>query len=339
MTKEGKLGWGIIGTSTIAREHLIPSIRAQDDSDVVAVMSSSPSRGEEFAASEQIPRSHETLDALLADPAVDAVYISTTNELHKDQTIRAAAAGKHVLCEKPLALTVADARAMVDACVEAGVIMATNHHLREAATLRTVRDAIADGRIGRPVAAMVFQAIYLRPQLHTWRTNKPSAGGGAVLDVGVHCADTLRFLLDDEPEEMSAFTQSTGLASQGLEDHGMAVVRFSKGLIASFHMGHNMQFAGTGVEVHGTEGSIVARGVLTQQPVGEVILLTEEGEETLDCDHEPAYRRTVRRFNDAVRNGGRPAASGEDGLRSLAVALAIREAAATGQRVTIPRDA
>ncbi|MHA1153307.1 MAG: Gfo/Idh/MocA family protein [Alphaproteobacteria bacterium] len=332
------LGWGLIGASTIAREQMIPAIRAQNDSRVVAVMSSSPERGRDYAADLDIPRSHSTVDALLADPDVDAVYISTTNELHRDQTIKAAAAGKHVLCEKPLALSLEDARAMVDACRRAGVVMGTNHHLRNSMALRVIRDAIKEGLIGQPFAARVTQAIYLRPHTQTWRINNPSAGGGVVLDIGVHCADTLRFLLDDEPREVVAMARSTGLASQGLEDLAMAVVEFEGGVMASLHMGHNTRHAETGVEIHGTEGSILTQDALTQRPRGGVILRTADGERELPCRHEPIYERAVRKFNDAIKGGDGPMASGEDGVRSLAVALAIRQAMESGRRVAIPKD-
>ena len=114
-----KLGWGLIGASTIAKEHMIGAIRAQPDGEVVAVMSSDAARGERYAAEHGIARSYDSVAALLADPAVDIVYVSTTNELHLPQTLAAAAAGKHVLCEKPLALTLADAQAMVAACRKA----------------------------------------------------------------------------------------------------------------------------------------------------------------------------------------------------------------------------
>ena len=115
-----KLGWALVGASTIAAEWMIDAIRAQGDCDVVAVMSSSAERGAAYAREHGIGGSCDTIDALLADPAVDIVYISTTNELHLEQTLAAAAAGKHVLCEKPLALTVPDARRMVEACAAAG---------------------------------------------------------------------------------------------------------------------------------------------------------------------------------------------------------------------------
>jgi 1,5-anhydro-D-fructose reductase (1,5-anhydro-D-mannitol-forming) len=338
MDKNSTLGWGLIGASTIAREQMIPAIRAQDNSQVVAVMSSSPERGRDYADDLEIPRSHSTVEALLADPGVDAVYISTTNELHRDQTIKAAAAGKHVLCEKPLALTLEDARAMVDACSRAGVVMGTNHHLRNSMALRVVRDAIKEGLIGQPLAARVTQAIYLRPHTQTWRINNPSAGGGVVMDIGVHCADTLRFLLDDEPCAVVAMARSTGLASQGLEDLAMAVVEFEGGVIASLHMGHNTRHAETGVEIHGTLGSVLARDALTQKPLGGVILRTADGERELPYRYESIYEGAARTFSDAIRNGVDPVASGEDGLRSLAVALAIRLAMESGRRVAIPGD-
>src|SRR4051794_22359538 len=115
MQKE-TIGWGLVGASTIAAEHMIGAIRAQPGHEVVAVMSTVAERGSTYARRHAIPASYTTIEALLADPAVDVVYVSTTNELHRDQVFAAAAAGKHVLCEKPLALDVDDARAMAQAC-------------------------------------------------------------------------------------------------------------------------------------------------------------------------------------------------------------------------------
>src|SRR6476620_7333013 len=106
---------------------MVEAIRAKKGSEVVAVMSTDAARGKTFAEANRIASHYSRVEDLLAGPDVDAVYISTTNELHKAQTLAAAAAGKHVLCEKPLALAVADAREMVAACRAAGVVMGTNH--------------------------------------------------------------------------------------------------------------------------------------------------------------------------------------------------------------------
>ena len=113
-----------------------------------------------------------------------------------------------MLCEKPLALTLADARAIVHACRARGVTLGTNHHLRNAATHRAMREAILAGRIGRPLFARVFHAVYLPPHLQGWRIDKPEAGGGVILDITVHDADTLRFVLDSEPVAVSAMTSA-----------------------------------------------------------------------------------------------------------------------------------
>ena len=217
--------WGLIGASTIASEWVIDAIRATGG-EVVSVMSSSAERGAAYAEENRIPRSVTTLDALVNDTETDAVYISTTNELHRDQAIAAIKAGKHVLCEKPLALSLEDARAMVEAARATGVVFATNHHLRNAASHRAMRDAIAAGRIGKPLSARVFHAVYLPPHLQGWRLDRPQAGGGVILDITVHDADTLRFVLNDDPVEAVAFGQSGGMGKQGLEDAVMGCLAF-----------------------------------------------------------------------------------------------------------------
>ncbi len=330
-----RIGWGLIGASTIAREWMIDAIRAQPGGEIAAVLSSDAERGRRFAAENGIAASYTRLDDLLADPKVDAVYISTTNELHCPQTLSAAAASKHVLCEKPLALTLTDARRMVAACREAGVVMGTNHHLRNAATHRAMREAIKAGRIGKPVAARVFHAVYLPPHLQGWRIDKPEAGGGVVLDITVHDADTLRFVLDDEPIEVVALEQSVGFAKPGLEDGAMAVIRFGSGLVAQIHDAFTVPYAGTGFEVHGGEGSLMARDVMIQRPGGEVQLRTQSGVETLPIEHEHLYARALRHFHAAIRGEGEPAATGEDGVRSLALALAVQKSARESRRVAL----
>lgn len=328
-------GWGLIGASTIAAEHMIGAIRAQPGCDVVAVHSASAERARAYAQRHAIAGAHASIDELLHNPAVQAVYISTTNELHKPQLLAAARAGKHVLCEKPLALNLADAREMHAACAAAGVLLATNHHLRNAATLRKMRELIAQGAIGRPLFARVFHAVYLPGHLQGWRLDRPDAGGGVVLDISVHDADTLRFVLGAEPVEVVGMTQSTAMASNGLEDGVMAVIRFDNGVLAQIHDAFTVRHAGTGFEVHGEAGSIIGRDVMTQQPVGEVVLRTASGEVQLPVVHENLYVRGVAAFCAALRGQGQPAASGEDGLRSLALACALLQACQSGQRVAL----
>jgi len=336
MTIDTHTGWGLIGASTIARQHMVQAIRAQQGHDVVAVMSSSPDRAKTFASEQKIQSAYGSLDAMLQDPAVNVVYISTTNELHAAQAIAAARAGKHVLCEKPLALTLDDALAMARTCREAGVVLATNHHLRNAATHRKIRELILGGAIGRPLFARVFHAVYLPPNLQGWRLDKPEAGGGVILDITVHDVDTLRFLLGAEPVEAIGMSQSANLARHGLEDGAMSVLRFDNGVLAQLHDAFTVKHAGHGIEIHGETGSIVGSNVMSQQPVGDVLLRNEAGETTVPVNHEGLYVRGVAAFCAAVRGQGEPAATALDGIRSLAAALAVAEACRTGSLVRIP---
>ncbi len=329
------LRWGMIGASTIGREWMAPAIAAQPDSDLVAVASFDPRRAEAYASELGIPHACSSVDELLADQEIDAVYISTTNEWHENQVLAAAAAGKHVLCEKPLALTLDGAKRMVEACRSAGVVMGTNHHLRNAATHRAMRDLIENGAIGRPLAARVFHAVFLPSHLQGWRLQRPESGGGVILDITVHDADTLRFVLGDEVDEVTAMTASHGMGQSGLEDTVMGVMRFRSGMLAQFHDAFTVRHAHTGFEVHGSDGSLYGRDVMTQRPAGAVTLRRNGEEEPIAIEHENLYERSVARFNAAVRGEGTPAATGEDGVRSLAVALAVRQSAETGAVVRV----
>jgi 1,5-anhydro-D-fructose reductase (1,5-anhydro-D-mannitol-forming) len=330
--------WGVIGASTIGREWMVPAINAQPDSMVAAVASSNPVRGKRYAEDLGIPQAYSSVADLLADPAINVVYISTTNEWHELQALAAVAAGKHVLCEKPLALSLESARRMVATAAAAGVVMGTNHHLRNAATHRKMRDVIQSGAIGQPLAARVFHAVQLPPHLRSWRIERPEAGGGVILDMTVHDADTLRFALGDEVAEVTAMTASQGMGQGGLEDAVMGVMRFRDGVLAQFHDAFTAPHAFTGFEVHGTEGSLYGRDVMTQRPIGTVTIRRGSSEEGIPVKHANLYERSVRCFNAAIRGEGEPAASGVDGVRSLAVALAVRESAETGRTVRVDAD-
>jgi len=327
-----KVRWAIAGASTIAREWVIPAIRAAGG-EVASLASSNEERARAYADANGIARFSTSLDAAMAD--IDAVYISTTNELHKPQTLAAAAAGKHVLCEKPLAMSLSDAREMVAATAASGVVMGTNHHLRNAATHRAMREAILAGRIGRPLFARVFHAVYLPPHLQGWRLARREAGAGVVADITVHDADTLRFVLNDEPLEVTAMVQEAGMGAPGVEDGVMGVVRFSSGALAQFHDAFTCKYARTGFEVHGSEGSLVATNCMTQRPVGDVLLRSAGGEEALELRHENLYERAIRRFHDALRGEGAPSATGADGVKSMALAFAARDSARGGKSVKI----
>jgi 1,5-anhydro-D-fructose reductase (1,5-anhydro-D-mannitol-forming) len=325
--------WILIGASTIASQHVIAALRSAGQQ-VAWIVSGNAERASAYALAQGIDRSTVTATEALSDPATDAVYISSTNEKHHAQALAAIAAGKHVLCEKPLAMTVAEAAEMVQAAAKAGVVFATNHHLRCSGSHRAVRDLIRAGRVGRVLSLRIFHAVQLPPNLQGWRINDAEAGGGVIADITVHDADVARFLLGEDPVSVVAQMGQSGMG-QGVEDSAMSIWSMPSGAMVMSHESFTHPFAGSGFEVHGTAGSIFARGVMTQLPVGEVELVTETGREIVPFPKHNLYVQGVADFLSAVDGSGRPAATGEDGIASLAVALAVREAARTGQRQNV----
>jgi 1,5-anhydro-D-fructose reductase (1,5-anhydro-D-mannitol-forming) len=321
--------WAVIGASTIAKEWMISAIRATGG-EVAMLMSSDKSRAERFAREASIESHSTDIREICESKVISAVYISTTNELHHPHAMACLNAGKHVLCEKPLAMTLSGAAEMVRTAEQKGLSFGTNHHLRHAGTHRAIRKAIHEGQIGKPLSVRVNHAVFLPPHLQGWRINNAAAGGGVALDITVHDADTLRFLLGENPEEVVAMTQRGGMSSHDLEDGIMGIFRFPSGVTAQFHDAFTVKFAGTSLEVHGTEGSIIAQDVMTQKPIGNVLVRTAGGDMSLSIDRQNLYEHAVTDFHTAVRTGCPTNASGEDGLWSLASGLAAAESAKTG---------
>jgi 1,5-anhydro-D-fructose reductase (1,5-anhydro-D-mannitol-forming) len=318
---------------------MVGAIRATGG-EIVAVVSTQQSRAQEFAQTHGIGQAFSRVDGLLALGGIEAVYISSTNEKHHDQAMAALAAGKHVLCEKPLAMTQAEAAGMVAMAESAGFVLATNHHLRCSGSHRTIRGLIASGRVGQILSLRLFHAVHLPRSLQGWRINDAEAGGGVIPDITVHDADVARFLLGEDPQSVVAQAATSGMG-QGVEDSAMSIWTMPSGAMVQSHESFTHPFAGTGLEVHGTLGSIFAKGVMTQAPVGEIELVTAAGRETVPFPKHDLYAQGVQDFLGAVAGQGQPAATGRDGVASLAVALAVREAARTGTRqtVTYPRAA
>jgi len=188
--------WGLVGASNIARTWVANAIRSVPGCRLVAVASRDAEHARAFARDFDIPNAVSSVDELF--PLVDAIYVSTSNDRHAEITLAAAAAGVHVLCEKPLSLDLEDALSMARACDRAGVVLATNHHMRGAATHRAIRELVQSGKIGRPLSARVMYGEYLPLELQTWRTHDPKQGG-VIYDLTVHNVDVLCFKLSAWP--------------------------------------------------------------------------------------------------------------------------------------------
>ena len=325
--------WALIGASNVAQEWMIDAIRSQKESIICTVFGQNADRGKTYAQANGIPCNTTVLEDILQDPEIQAVYISSRNEFHKDQALAAARAGKHVLCEKPLALSLNDAEDIVRVCHEMGVVLGTNHHLRCSAVHIALREQLRTGTIGKLNAARVFHANYLAKAVDGWRLN--DAGGGLILASTIHDIDTLRFLLGADPLSVFAMTQSGRKSVSGIEDGLMAVMRFPGDVLVQIHGSYAVPYAPGGVELYGDEGALIARDCMSQKPVGSLSLRNAEGEHPMSLTHHNLYRYSVARFLAAIDGKGTPAATGEDGVASLRIALALKESARTGREIKV----
>jgi 1,5-anhydro-D-fructose reductase (1,5-anhydro-D-mannitol-forming) len=331
-----KIKWGIAGASQIARSWVANAIKADKRAELVSVFSRDRARGEVFAKDLSIPRIETDLEAFLRDSDVTAIYVSTGNDRHAETVIAAAHAGKHVLCEKPLSLKLEEAIRMAEACDKAGVLLGTNHHMRTSATHKAIRDLVHQGKIGKILAARVMYCEYLPEELQTWRTNDP-ATGGVIYDLTTHNVDILRFVLGLEPLAAMSMKASSLIGRNGVEDQTQSVVRFTGDVLAYLHESYAFAHHETALEVHGSEGALYGRGIMDEAPVGNVYF--RRGKEMTEIPVTPVnlYEGAIAQFNSAILDGGQPAATGWDGVRSLAAALAVRQSATTGQLTPIPQ--
>lgn len=329
------LRWALVGASDIAATKVLPALRAVGDTAVV-VRSGNAEHAQRWADEHGVPHAVTELRAALERDDVDAVYVSSVNALHREHVEAAAAAGKHVLAEKPLALSLDDARAMVDACRAAGVVMATNHHLPASPTHRAMKRAVRDGLVGEVRAVRVHHAVQLPERLAGWRVDDP-VGGGVVLDVTVHDAAAVHAILGTRALSVAAVGLNQDNQPGGPFDAVLTSAEWEGGVLVSTHDAYNNPHLPTSLHVLGTEGALVADDCNTGDPVGDV---------TLWRDHQPAavelgsrddlYEVTVRAFGAAVAGEGDVLVSGEDGVRSLAVSLAVLESLRTSARVDVP---
>ncbi len=245
-----KLRIGVLSTANIALEKVIPGVRRSTRGEVAAIASRDLASAQAAAARLAIPTAHGSYEALLADPDVDAIYIPLPNHLHAEWTIAAVQAGKHVLCEKPLAMTAHDADRMAVAAREAGVTLIEAFMYRLHPSWLAVRDLVASGRIGRLVAVQSWFSYFNDDPANI--RNIRSVGGGALYDIGCYNVNLSRLLFDDEPKTVSASITRDPVS--GVDIVTSAILGFADG-VATFTCSTRAE-DDQRVHIYGTDGRI-----------------------------------------------------------------------------------
>ena len=340
-----RVRWGLMSTARI-NARLIPGLRRSDRSEVIAVASRSTERAEDYAAEWKIPRAYGSYADLLLDPDVDAVYISLPNSLHLKWAVRSAEAGKHVLCEKPLALTAADVGVMQDAARRNGVTLQEATMMRYHAQTLHVRELVSGGAIGE-IRAM--HGVF-----HNKLTNDqdirldPKLGGGSLWDLGSYSVNFMRTMVGAEPIQVHAWQVSH---STGVDVSFTAHMRFATGMTAQFQCGFDAMphteadIVGSMGMIHldlpwvnrpGESGNVrIVRIGQDPQPGGFGDSPADAETETLTYENVDPYRDQMAAVVATILDGAAPVISAEDSRRNIAVIEALYRSARTGGVVTL----
>lgn len=343
-----KTKWAVLGSAGIARRRTIPEgIAKACNAELTAVYDVNREANAEVAA-QFGAAACASGDELLASDA-DIVYIATPAWLHCGQVLRAAAAGKHVLCEKPLGMTVDEGAQMLKACADAGVKLGTGFmmrfHAQHQAALRLVRD----GQMGIPVLGRAQLSCWYPPIANAWRQSPEQGGGGSLMDLGGHCIDLLEMFFG-RARSVMCLTDSLVQAYDN-EDTAVVLLEFESGAKGVVDCLFNVPDASSRnrLELYGSLGSILAEGTIGQGEAGIMTAHLEaasggyaaQQERGIDggfvISPEPVnmYRAEVEAFSQAVLAGTDAPVSGEDGCWSQKVLAACYKSARTGARVAM----
>lgn len=343
-----KLKWGVIGSGGIARRRTIPEgIVPAANAELVAVFDSNPEVNQAVAKQFNV-RAARSLNNLLRDN-LDAVYVASPANLHRKHVLACAKAGKHVLCEKPLGLTVAHANAMAAACQEAGVKLGTAFMMRFLAQHQAALKIIRDGKLGKPVFGRAQLSCWYPPMPGAWRQDPAAGGGGSLMDMGGHCIDLLEMFFGPV-QSVSCFVNCT-VQSYASEDSAVASLRFKNGALGVVDAFFCMpdEASQNRLELYGSLGSILAKGTIGQGAAGEMAAFLKEGAAGYDAQQARAegggmeinpppfntYRAEIEEFSAAIIERREPANSAAIGLQSQQVLAACYKSARTGKVVSL----
>jgi predicted dehydrogenase len=326
-----KVRYAVVGLGRISMQHFMPGTKRGMLGQITGLVSGHPEKAAKMAAEYGVPASsiytYENFDTIRDNPNIDAVYIALPNSMHPEYTIRAAQAGKHVLCEKPMATSVADAQAMIDECKKANRKLMIAYRCQFQTSHLQARELVRSGAIGK---VQTIESTYgFNIAQGEWRTNKKLAGGGPLMDVGIYSLNACRFILGEEPAHLQAFKST--IDNDGrfneVEENFAWNMKFPSGALAACATTYGANMSSF-IRLHGSKGTLEINGFNYD---GISLTLRTPGSEEVhnDTRKDPAQFTTESDyFSKCVMDGTEPGPNGEEGLRDLGIMMQLFDLAA-----------
>ncbi|MBR5479019.1 MAG: Gfo/Idh/MocA family oxidoreductase [Clostridia bacterium] len=336
-----KVRWGVIAAGGIADRRTIPGMMLADNAELVAVMEINMELAEKIRAKYNAKRAYDSAEALLADPEIDAVYIASPVNYHKDQAIAAARAKKHILIEKPICMTVEDGEEVLRICKEEGVKIATGLMMRYHAYHQVMKKFVDEGKLGQ-LTSIRGQFTCWYPDIPgAWRQIKSESGGGALVDLGVHAIDLIQYIAGSKAKVVAGMSD-TKVFNYEVDDQASTLMELENGAYAYVDVNFNIPDAAAicRLEFYGTRGSMRAEGTLSQVEGGTltVLLSDEAGYDAQQNrnDVEPVevnvefgnmYTKEIESFGRSILDGQEIEVPAEDAIQVQKVMYAAYESA------------
>ncbi len=327
-TVDQKIGYCIIGLGRISMDEFMPGVKISQNSRITGIVSGHRDKAERVAAQYGVPSdsiySYEDMDRIAANKAIQAVYVALPNSMHAEYTVRSAKAGKHVLCEKPMATSSADCERMIAACKSADRKLMIAYRCQYEPNMLKAQQTVRDGKIGR---FQLFDSSFgftIRPG--EWRLSKKLAGGGPLMDVGIYCLNACRFLSGEEPVEVDArwdVNDQDGRFGE-VEENLVWTMRFPSGLLATCNTSYGTNTRGW-FRAYGSRGSVQVEPAFGYEGVtmkiegpGHV-----EGGDTIADSNPRQFMREADHLAECIVQNRQPRSPGEEGLRDMRILESI----------------
>ena len=326
--QQRRIGYCMVGLGRISMQHFMPALKSSKLGRVTALVSGHRDKAEKMAAEYGVPAkniySYGNYDSIAGNKDIDAVYIALPNSMHAEYTIRGAKAGKHVLCEKPMATSVADSQAMIDACRKANRKLMIAYRCQYEPTNLHAIHLIREGKLGKIEAIESANGFNIRP--NEWRLDRKLAGGGPLMDVGVYSLNACRYLTGEEPSRLEGY--SSVIDRDGrfneVEENLSWMVKFPSGIVASCNTTYGTSMPGF-FRVHGSKGMIHMEPAFAYQ--GQHLTASIQGESAIDeacADRDPSqFVREADHFAECILQNKEPKTAGEEGLKDMKLMTSI----------------
>jgi predicted dehydrogenase len=333
-----RIGYAVVGLGSIAETSVLPAFRNSKKSKLVALVSHDKSRAEQLGAKFGVKHcySYENYDQCLSQPGVDAVFVSSVNGAHAKQTIRAASAGKHVLCEKPMATSVEDCRRMVEACRANRVrLMIAYRKYFEPGSV-ALKKLVTGGKLGRLRHIFSSYTEHVDPgKAKTWQLNRKLAGGGSLMDIGIYCVNTMRWVAGSNPIDATACRWSDDPKRfSDVEDSIAFRLMHPDGLVCQGTSSYS-SMAASFLQVHGDHGWAALNPAFAFEEERRLFgkIRGRWFEQKFKVIDEFALE--LNAFADSIHRGRDPEPDGMEGLRDIATIEAIYRSAKEDRTVPV----